>query len=209
MPAVDKSLSDVSSSPVDPAAVPSAEAGDKMSADRPGPSADTQSDAGAAGASSPSSDPSALDPDAPWGRKPDGTPRSKPGRKPSVKADPASVTRNPRPRVSSSQSPAPAPSATPITPEAAANVAANLWFNVGVLVLSEEWAPDTAAGEHVAVRDAFKDYFQAKGVVQVSPEVALCIVLGGYTIKRVQRPTIKSKLKGAWTWVSTKILRRS
>lgn len=151
------------------------------------------------------------DPEAPYGRKADGTPRAKPGRKSATaQTDEEGAVRRAK---LESVTPAPprtpkAPSMAPIVPvdyKALGQVAANLWFNVGQLPFGPEWAPDIAEGEHEIVAGAFRDYFKAKNVTQIDPTVGLVIVLGGYALKRAARPTIKEKISAGWTWLKSKM----
>lgn len=84
-------------------------------------------------------------------------------------------------------------------------IAANLWFNVGHLTLGDDWVPDDS--EVPLVKNAFRDYFQAAGITSISPGLQLGLVLGSYTLSRVQKPTIKSRIFGAFEWLKNKIKR--
>lgn len=154
----------------------------------------------------------AIDPEAPYGRNKDGTPAKKRGRKGGSEAASRldSVTPAP-PRVKLPPTAAPltqaiAPS-IPIDYDAMGGQVANLWFNGGVMLLGEEWAPNTQAGEHVAVKNAFRDYFKAKNATELDPGVILFITLASYTAARIQKPTIKSRVTGGWLWLKSKVKR--
>lgn len=147
-------------------------------------------------------------PEAPYGFKSNGEPRKDPrGRKSKQRAtvDPLSVTPNPRPR--QSNAPIAAPTAIAVDYDALGKMAANAWFGAGVVIFGREWEPSTEAGEHVAVKDAFRDYFQAKQIQRIDPGVQLAIVLGSYSLVRVQRPTIRQRLAKGWEWIRTKLRR--
>jgi hypothetical protein len=115
------------------------------------------------------------------------------------------VTPNPRPR--KPVAPIVAPAAVVVDYDALGKMAANAWFGAGVVVFGREWEPNTEQGEHVAVKDAFRDYFKSKNITQIDPGVQLAIVLGSYSLVRVQRPTIKERLGKAWTWMKSRIRR--
>jgi hypothetical protein len=119
--------------------------------------------------------------------------------------DPLSVTPNP-----TSRNDAPAITAAPVIAvdyDALGKAAANLWFNGGTMLFGVDWQPDTAAGEHVVVKDAFRDYFQSQQIQRIPPDVQLFIVLGGYTLARAQKPTVKSKFVKGFQWVKSRMQR--
>ena len=164
---------------------------------------------------SPSPDPVMPQPPAPAGefhKEPDEAPAEPPkkrgrpkGSTTRAKVDPLSVTPNPTPRNLPPPIAAPAPIAADY--DALGKVAANLWFNGGTLFFGADWQPDTAQGEHLVVKDAFRDYFASTGVTRIPPDVQLFIVLGGYTLARAQKPTVRSKLERAWQWTKAKLSR--
>lgn len=94
----------------------------------------------------------------------------------------------------------------PVDYEAMANVAANLWFNTGELVLGEDWRPEPH--EPVAIRNSFKDYFESEKVTKIPPAWGLAMVLFAYTAQRVTKPTIKTRIFGAYQWLKNKTLKR-
>jgi hypothetical protein len=170
-------------------------------------------DAGPAPAPESPAEPAAEgeDPEAPYGRKADGTPRAKPGRKSAGAAQRErleSVTPAPprvdRPRTIAPPAPVAAPPAIPVDYTGLGRTAANLWFNVGQIPFGEDWAPNVEAKEHEIVAGAFRDYFKAKNVSEIDPTVGLCLVLGSYTLARVTKPTIKQRIAGAWAWARSK-----
>lgn len=151
-----------------------------------------------------------TDPEAPYGRKADGTPRAKPGRKGAGEPSPRLEGVTPAPP--RPPKPAPAPPAVqsplPINYTELGRTAANIWFNVGQLPFGEDWAPNTQEGEHEIVAGAFRDYFKAKNVTEIDPTIGLCLVLGGYALKRAAKPTARDKIKGAWLWLKSKASKR-
>ena len=155
----------------------------------------------------------AIDPEAPYGRNKDGTPAKKRGRKggdTSSRLD--SVTPAP-PRVKPQAPPTPnisaivVPPSIPVDYDALGGVVANLWFNGGVMILGTEWEPDTARGEHVTVKNAFRDYFKSKSITELDPGLMLFVTLSSYALARVQKPTIQERTRSMWTWIKTKIKR--
>jgi hypothetical protein len=81
--------------------------------------------------------------------------------------------------------------------------AANLWFNAGELVLGADWQP--SEGEPAIIAGAFKDYFQSVNATAIPPVWSLVIALTSYTAARVARPTVKTRLFGAYEWLKNKV----
>jgi hypothetical protein len=108
--------------------------------------------------------------------------------------------------------PKPAPIPTPqivaqkiVDYETLGQTAANLWFNVGHLALGDDWIP--AQNEVMPVKNAFRDYFKTTNITEIPPAWNLALVLGGYTLARLQKPTVKSRFNLALAWVKTKFRR--
>lgn len=145
---------------------------------------------------------------APYGRRADGTPRQKPGRKSASAQTDArleSVTPAP-PRVTRAiPMAAPAPIAVSVDYKALGETAATLWFNVPQPLLGEEWGPNDSEPRLIA--DAFTRYFKATGVNDIPPGMALVLVLTSYTMARMTKPTIKDRFVMGWKWISSKIKR--
>lgn len=141
-----------------------------------------------------------YDPEAPYGRKADGTPRGKPGR---PKKDDAQRDRlnsvNPAPPRKPRPTPPPAP--MPTNYDGAATIAANAFFGVGIALLGEDWQPDVQAKEHENVRSAFKNYFVSAGISDIPPGIALAMTLGAYAMVRIPRPTVQTRMQKLWSWV--------
>lgn len=85
--------------------------------------------------------------------------------------------------------------------QAMGEMVAGMWFNIGVMALGQEWAPDTASGEHLAVAGGFRDYLKAIQAKDLPPGFALVAILTLYTMKRVNKPTIKGRLVSAGLWL--------
>lgn len=136
-----------------------------------------------------------IDPDAPYGRKADGTPAKKRGRKsPNESGDLFdrldSVTQSTlRPQ---REKPIPTVQTIATDYRPVANLAAGLWFGVPQVFLGEDWKPEK--DDEPLIAKAFHDYFKAKGIAEIDPGVALLLVLGSYTAVRVNRPTIKERV---------------
>ena len=155
----------------------------------------------------PVNDASPVDPEAPYGRKKDGTPAKKRGRAAGTQSDLFerldSVTQ-------STARPRPVPSNPPIAPivadyRAVGQMAANLWFNVPQTIFGEDWSPEP--NEIPLVAKGFTDYFQAKGISQISPELSLGLILLGYTAGKLTKPTVKSRFSKVAEWIKSKIRR--
>jgi hypothetical protein len=159
-----------------------------------------------------------LDSDAPFGRRVDGSPMLKRGR-PRKSEAAAQETAKQRAKLRSvTQSThkakakfSAAPTITPLTVvnyQAMGETAAGLWFSVGTMAVGPEWQPDVAEGEPQAVAGAFRDYFKAINMRDLPPAFALCVVLTVYTMKRVNKPTVRGKLQLLGAWVKGKIPKR-
>lgn len=163
------------------------------------------------------------DQDAPYGRKADGTPKGRPGR---PRKDAGQSSSNPQfERLDSvSQASALPPANSAAKPQvnkarsaistdkvvvadyvAMGQLGANLWFNAGEMVFGPDWQPEP--GEPAMVSGAFRNYFQAKEIKVLSPELVLLFTLGTYAMARMGKPTVRSKLSGMVEWVKSKIKR--
>lgn len=160
------------------------------------------------------------DPEAPFGRKNDGTPRvSRAGRPSKEAVSAAAQTERDKQRsrlrsVTQSKFKDKKPAAIDVTPalavvnyQAMGETVANLWINAGVMVIGDDWQPEQ--GEPQALAGAFRDYFKATNVRDLPPGFALVAVLSIYTLKRAQKPTMRTKLAGAGAWLKQNLrLRR-
>lgn len=155
-----------------------------------------------------------LTDDAPWGRKADGTPRKKPGRRGAddmgATYDRLNSVGSPPPR-----RPAPPPSESLPEPEPAiapdydqiGKIAAGVFFATGEAAFGADWSPDTANKEHLQIANAFSKYFESQQLSDISPGWALVLTLGSYTIKRFHKPTIRERVSAGVTWLKSKFHR--
>ena len=90
----------------------------------------------------------------------------------------------------------------------AANTAAEIYIQSGVLIFGGEWLPDPARMEREQLVMAFEQYFLAKGVVDIPPGVALAIALLGYAAPRFYLPQTQSRVQIAWIWLRSKFARK-
>lgn len=146
--------------------------------------------------------------DAPYGYKKDGTPAKKRGRKPDDLFDTAqtdaldSVTPAPPRR---QQSPPKITTPVIVTDyRALGRTAAAVFFVSGELILGQEWAPDSPT-EGDSIAGAFSRYFEASGIQELSPGLMLTLTLGSYSVARMQRPVIKTKIQKATEWITSKL----
>lgn len=113
----------------------------------------------------------AVNPDGTPKRKVDGSFAMKRGRKsgaaPTTSSAPAQVAQTPT-----------------INVDEASRQACNMLVNGAVLMLGEQWAPvdkDEAKG----LQTSFKNYFEARGVPNVPPEVGLVVAVLAYSLPRI------------------------
>lgn len=96
---------------------------------------------------------------------------------------------------------------------AGASAAAAL-IALGMAFGGDEWQPraDKATGtnEFANLSDAFGKYFEAKGMTDIPPGVALCIVIGSYAVPRLvmgeQFPKTRTRLQKIKGWISAKVV---
>lgn len=152
-----------------------------------------------------------VDEEAPFGRRADGSPAAKRGPKAKGVSDESDKQRNRLRSVTPSKAREQKPKPIEVTPLAVVNYqamgesVASMWFHGGEMVFGAEWAPDTHSGEHLAVAGAFRDYFKATNMRDLPPGFALCFVLSVYTLKRANKPTVKTRLQGWGLWLKTNL----
>lgn len=83
---------------------------------------------------------------------------------------------------------------------------------LGLMIGGDEWAyqRDEKIGldERAQGISAFKNFFDAQGVVDIPPGLALAIWGASYAVPRFFRPKTRSRLKLGWEWARVKLLRR-
>jgi len=86
-----------------------------------------------------------------------------------------------------------------MSPDMAAKVAAAVTFRMGVLIGGEEFEPridkQTGLNEADFMQQSYKDYFEAKGVTEVSPGWILVIALTTYVAPRLTMPKTQTRLQ--------------
>jgi len=96
---------------------------------------------------------------------------------------------------------------------AAGQLAADMLVGSAVTMLGDEWIPVGTSGdqepikfdEHANLRRAFGDYFEAKGIHDFPPGIALSIAMTSYIMPRVAAgPETKTKLAKAKIWLVEK-----
>jgi hypothetical protein len=126
-----------------------------------------------------------------------------------INAAPSSPS-SPAPSSAPTQAPKPVKLATVNTLEAAKSTL-NACVSLLVLILGEHWAPQTDQ-ERQALTMATKNYFDAKGAVEVSPGWGLVLVVAAYSAPRLKHEATRSKLASikvgmyrGWLWISGKL----
>lgn len=152
--------------------------------------------------------------EAPWGRKADGTPRKKPGRRADsdqtalhARLDSVGVPPHRQAQKEAPQSLSPPEQVIAVDYDGIGKLAAGLFFGAGEAAFGDDWAPDTKAGEHVQVAKAFSKYFESQEMSDISPGWALVLTLGAYSIKRFHKPTIRERVGAGLVWIKSKFHR--
>lgn len=96
-----------------------------------------------------------------------------------------------------------------ISPEMsmAAETAASMYINSGVMLFGEEWIPDSAKREREHLVSAFEQYFIAKGIEDIPPGLALAIAMFGYAAPRLHMPQTQYRLSTFILWSRSKVLK--
>ncbi len=81
-------------------------------------------------------------------------------------------------------------------------------LTVSIMLGGEEWKPiynkERGIDEQGNLEHSFERYFEAKGIADIPPGVALSIALLGYAAPRFYQPKTKSKFQRAWNWIKSK-----
>jgi hypothetical protein len=95
---------------------------------------------------------------------------------------------------------------------AAGVAAAETLFTVGVALGGDEWKPQkdarTGQDEREFMRDAFGTYFEAKGMTDFTPGIALCVAVGAYAAPRLTMPKTIGRFERFKLWLATKAAER-
>ena len=116
----------------------------------------------------------AVNPDGSPKRKVDGSYAMKRGRKSGVLPSPSSTN---QPQAQVSQTPT-------INVDEASRQSCNMLINGAVLLFGEQWAPQDKE-EAKGLQISFKNYFEARGVPNVPPEVGLVVAVLAYSLPRI------------------------
>ena len=79
----------------------------------------------------------------------------------------------------------------------ASNLAAGTFINVNCAIFGDEWLPEASEeyNEQEMLVRAFYDYMDAKEIEDFPPSVALAMALGSYSVRRLNKPTTKSRFQ--------------
>lgn len=149
-----------------------------------------------------------VDADAPYGRNKDGSPAKKRGRKTLTGGDLFERLDSVTPSTQSQAHRLPSGSKPVIVTDyrPVANLATGLWIGIPQIFFGEDWKPENEGQEKV-IAEAFHSYFRAKGIAEMSPEIGLYLALGSYTIVRINKPTVKSRLESGVAWLKSRFKR--
>lgn len=131
-------------------------------------------------------------------RKADGTLALKRGRKAGSAA--ASVL----PPKSAAQSVVVGEAEKRLTLDQAARESANLVINISVWTLGAEVGQPIDKAEAEGLRLSFRNYYEARGVPDLPPEIGLFIALGSYIGPRLMHEKSKSKMEKVGAWIREK-----
>lgn len=123
----------------------------------------------------------AVNPDGTPKRKVDGSYAMKRGRKSGV------------PQSTNSPTPIASAEAT-INVDEAARQSCNMIINGAVLMFGEQWAPQDKE-EAKGLQISFKNYFEARGVPNVPPEVGLAVAILAYSLPRITHEKTVSRFQ--------------
>jgi hypothetical protein len=136
----------------------------------------------------------AVDADGNPKKKSDGSWAMKRGRKPGSSNSAAPVTGD-NPPLSAPK----ARAAGTVTNKAAARAMVATGVGLMCHIVGPEWeARDQSEFDGLA--DSVKDYFDARGQVQMGPETMLAITLLGYAVPRTEHPNTREKFGRFFTW---------
>lgn len=87
----------------------------------------------------------------------------------------------------------------------AARESANLVINVAVWTLGAEVGQPIDKAEAEGLRLSFRNYYEARGVPDLPPEIGLFIALGSYIGPRLMHEKSQTKLEKVKLWIATKL----
>lgn len=140
----------------------------------------------------------AVNPDGTPKRKADGTLALKRGRK---AGNAASVL----PPKSAAQSVVAGEAEKRLSLDQAARESANLVINVAVWTLGAEVGQPIDKAEAEGLRLSFRNYYEARGVPDLPPEIGLIVALGSYIGPRLMHEKSQSKMEKVKAWIQHKL----
>lgn len=87
----------------------------------------------------------------------------------------------------------------------ASRESANLVINVAVWTLGEEVGKPIDKAEADGLRLSFRNYYEARGVPNLPPELGLFVALGSYIGPRIMHEKSKTKMERLSQWLSAKL----
>jgi hypothetical protein len=92
---------------------------------------------------------------------------------------------------------------------AAAKLSTQLLQIVGLTIGGEEWKyiknKELGLDEELLLEKAFTDYYEAVGIIQLSPAWGLCFALSGYAIPRLSLPKTQNRLITFFNYIKFKL----
>lgn len=94
-----------------------------------------------------------------------------------------------------------------INPDEAARQSANLVINASVWILGEEIGKPQDKSEAEGLKLSFKNYYEARGVPNIPPEIGLFLAIGSYIGPRMMHEKSRSKMEMIGIWFKSKFRR--
>lgn len=92
-----------------------------------------------------------------------------------------------------------------ITLDEAARQSANMVINVAVWTLGEEVGKPNDKAEAEGLKLSFKNYYEARGVPNIPPEIGLVMALGSYIGPRLMHEKSRTKMERIGAWIHSKL----
>lgn len=100
----------------------------------------------------------------------------------------------------------PDPEIIRINVDEAARQSANLVINAAVWTMGEEIGKPLDKAEAEGLKLSFKNYYEARGVPNIPPEIGLILALGSYIVPRIrQSEPAMTKMQKAAFWIKSKM----
>ena len=96
--------------------------------------------------------------------------------------------------------------------ESTALITAEMIFMCGKLIGGEEWEPkvdkSTGLNERDIMKSAWAEYYRARGIIDLPPELMLAVAVGSYAVPRFFQPKTKTRLQKGKEWFYQYLARR-